>query len=114
MLLRSPALAEDISVRQRTMASPIAESRAGNEPMLVRTGLPCQVIQPLEGSYFLIGDVRREAGLLSDTARWIYGQKAFTPAQCVARFCHHPPGEIDALLKDLVRLGALAEHPIRH
>lgn len=112
-LLRSPALIEDIAVRQRTMASPVAEADAGDPVLLVRTQVPCAVDQPLTGSILLVGSQRLPAGLLSDAARWIFAQTAFTPAQCRARFCHHPRGEIDALLADLQRLGALEEHPVQ-
>ena len=111
-LLRSRAVAEDIAVKQRTMASPIADPVPSNEILLVRTPMPCAVEQPLEGSYLAIGGTRRDAGLLSDAARWIFAQTAFTPAQCIARFCHHPTEEVEALLNDLLRLGALEEHAL--
>lgn len=112
-LLRSRGLSEDIAVKQRTIASPMAQPPESPGILLVRTALPCAVMQPLEGSYFTIGKTRREAGLLSDAARWIFAQTAFTPAQCTARFCHHPAAEIGALLNDLLRLGALEEHPVQ-
>ncbi len=112
-LLRSPALVEDIAVRQRTMASPIADPDATPPALLVRTALSCEVVQPPEGSYLIVGQTRRSAGLLSDAARWAFGQTAFTPAQFRARFCHHPRFELDEFLADLVRLDALEEHPVQ-
>lgn len=112
-LLRSPAMIEDIAVRQRTMASPLASTDDAAPVLLARTPLPCAVDQPLDGSVLLVGSQRLPAGLLSDAARWIFAQPAFTPAQCRARFCHHPSEEIDALLADLLRLGALEEHPVQ-
>lgn len=112
-LVTSPAMIEDIAVRQRTMASPVAESDSVPPHLLVRTGLACSVDQPLEGSTLIVGRERMPAGLLSDVARWIFAQAAFTPAQCRARFCHHPGEEIDALLAALVRLGALEKQAIQ-
>lgn len=112
-ILKSPALIEDIAVRQRTMATPIAELEQGLPQLLVRTSLPCSVIQPMDGSMLLVGDARIGAGLLSDAAKWIFAQTGFTSAQCRARFCHHPAIEIDALLNKLIQLGALEEQAIR-
>ncbi len=111
-LLRSPALIEDIAVKQRTIASPIAENDTAEHTLLVRTAVPCEVVQPLDGSYLVIGSSRRPARLLSDAARWIFNQNAFTPMQCRARFCHHPSKEIDDLLDELVGLGALQKHAV--
>lgn len=111
-LLRSRAFCEDIAVRQRTMASPIAQATGADDCLLVRTSVPCSVKQPLDGSYLEIGSHRRDAGLLSDTARWIFAQTAFTPAQCIARFCHHPASDVEALIDDLLRIGALERHPM--
>lgn len=111
-LLGSRAFFEDIAVKQRTIASPIAPAPDPAVTLLVRTALRCEVVQPLDGSFVLIGGARREIGFLSDAARWIFAHKAFTRAQCTARFCHHPAEEIDTLLNDLLHLGALEEHPI--
>ena len=111
-ILRSRALLEDIAVKQRIIASPIASSSGANDRLLVRTGVPCQVFQPLDGSYFLVGRERVEAGLLTDVANWVFSQTAFTPGQCLARFCHHPEAEVRELLDALLRLNALQEHAV--
>lgn len=113
VLLRSPAMIEDIAVRQRTMTAATAEPDGAPPVMLVRTAMPCAVDQPLEGSSLIVGGRKLAAGLLSDMARWVFAQAAFTPAQCRARFCHHPAAEVDALLVELVQAGALEEHPVQ-
>lgn len=112
LLLQSPAMVEDIAVRQRRLASPIAEPSTAMPQLLIRTRLPCSVIQPLDGSSLVVGTHRMPAGLLSDAARWIFAQAGFTQEQCRARFCHHPAAEIDGLLATLVRLGALEQQAI--
>lgn len=112
VLLKSPAMIEDIAVRQRTMAPAVADPCPAMPQLLIRTSLPCSVIQPLDGSSLMVGGSRVPAGLLSDAARWVFAQAGFTSAQCRARFCHHPAAEIDALLATLVRLGALENQAI--
>lgn len=112
LVLRSPAMTEDIAVRQRTLRTPSVEPSAGAPYLLVRTGLPCAVMQPLEGSSLVVGENRISAGLLSDAARWIFAQAAFTPEQCRARFCHHPATEVDDLLTTLIGLRALEKQAI--
>lgn len=113
LLLKSPAMIEDIAVRQRTLTSPLTDPSSAQPYLLTRTGLPCSVLQPLEGSILAVGENRIPAGLLSDAARWVFAQAAFTPEQCRARFCHHPATEIDALLATLIRLDALEKQAIR-
>lgn len=113
LLLRSPAMIEDIAVRQRTMVAPATAPDTATPVMLVRTKMPCAVDQPLEGSSLIVGGRKLAAGLLSDTARWAFTQAAFTPAQCRARFSHHPAAEVDVLLAELVQAGALEEHPVQ-
>lgn len=110
-LAQSPGLMEDIAVRQRVMASPIGTGSPGDPRLLYRTRLPCGVDQPLSGSALLVGNERVPAGLLSDAARWIFAQRAFSHGQFFARFCHHPREELEALLDTLQRLGAVSENP---
>lgn len=113
LLLQSPAMMEDIAVRQRKLASPLATPSTAMPHLLVRTRMPCSVVQPLEGSSLVVGENRIAAGLLSDAARWIFAQAGFTPDQCRARFCHHPAVEIDALLTKLLQLGALEKQAVQ-
>lgn len=112
MILRSPAMVEDIAVKQRSMASPIAVPETASSTLLVRTAVPCELVQPLDGSYLRIGQTRLASGLLSDAARWILSQPAFAPVQYRARFCHHPRAELDGLLTNLIALGVLEERPV--
>lgn len=110
-LLVSPALREDLAVRQRTLAPRVAAIRLDRtEPSQVwrRTPVAMRIEQPESGSRLIVGDHGSPIGLLSDAARWIAGQQAFTEAQLRARFPHHPWSELEALLARLERERAIA------
>lgn len=112
-LIRSDGIVEDIAVRQRVMASPTNGTNSPDSQLMYRTQLRCSIDQPLTGSILIVGDQRIPAGLLSDAARWLFSQTAFSRGQFLARFCHHPDEELLALLLTLQRLGAISETPLR-
>lgn len=112
-IVRSDGIVEDIAVRQRVMASPTNGISPPDPNLIYRTRLPCSIEQPLTGSILVVGSQRIPAGLLSDAARWIISQAAFSRGQLLARFCHHPHDELLALLQTFHRLGALSETPPR-
>lgn len=114
-MVDTPGMLEDIAVRQRTLAAPMAERVAATAPgavLFVRTALACAIEQPLTGSVLVIGERRLPAGLVSDAARWAFAQSSFTAAQFAARFCHHPAGELHTFLEEAVRSGAFERRPM--
>jgi len=112
-MANTPGMLEDIMVRQRTLASPIAvpDTMAPSE-YYVRTALPCAIEQPLSGSILAIGNHRLPAGLVSDAARWAFAQPSFSWPQLSARFCHHPEEELKAFLDEAVARGAFEKRPM--
>ncbi|MCL9999287.1 MAG: cupin domain-containing protein [Erythrobacter sp.] len=112
-MVDTPGMLEDIAVRQRTLASPVpAPQSAASSEVFVRTQLPCGVEQPLTGSVLTIGTQRLPAGLVSDAARWAFAQASFTWPQFAARFCHHPPAELEAFLATAIAQGAFESRPM--
>ncbi len=108
----TPGMFEDIAVKQRTLASPIAQ-RAAMRPdtLYVRTQLPCRVEQPLGGSQIVMGGEIHPAGLLSDAVRWAFSQQSFTWPLFHARFCHHPENELRQFLDLALAKGAFQQQP---
>lgn len=112
-MANTPGMLEDIMVRQRTLASPIAEPETkAPSDYYVRTALPCAIEQPLSGSILAIGNHRLPAGLVSDAARWAFAQPSFSWPQLSARFCHHPEEELKAFLDEAVARGAFEKRPM--
>lgn len=105
---------EDIAVRQRTLAAPMPVVPTGAPTeFFVRTALACSVDQPLSGSVLNFGTRQVPAGLISDAARWAFVQTSFSWPQLEARFCHHPPADLQAFLADAVRYGAFERRPMQ-
>lgn len=108
----TPGMVEDIAVKQRTIATPMAApAKTRPETLYVRTPLPCQVDQPLSGSRLVMGDQVHPAGMLSDAARWAFSQQSFTWPLFQARFCHHPEDELRRFLELALSNGAFQEQP---
>lgn len=113
LMVDTPGMLEDIAVRQRTLASPVATPQpAAPSEFFVRTALACGVDQPLTGSVLTFGTQQVPAGLLSDAARWAFAQPSFSWPQFEARFCHHPPEELQAFLAQAIAHGALERRPM--
>lgn len=112
-MVDTPGMIEDIAVRQRTLASPVATPQpSAPEDFFVRTALACGVDQPLTGSVVTFGTHQAPAGLVSDAARWAFAQPSFSWPQFEARFCHHPPEELQAFLAQAVARGAFERRPM--
>jgi len=112
-MVETPGMLEDIAVRQRTLASPVATLQPGApSELFVRTALACGVEQPLSGSILSLGSHEAPAGLISDAARWAFAQPSFSWPQFAARFCHHPPDELQAFLALAVVHGAFERRPM--
>lgn len=112
-MVDTPGMLEDIAVRQRTLASP-TPAAPGPAPTeyFARTALACSVDQPLSGSVLHFGTRHVPAGLISDAARWAFAQASFSWPQFAARFCHHPPDELQAFIDQAVSFGAFERRPI--
>lgn len=112
-MVDTPGMLEDIAVRQRTLASPVPTPQpTAPYEFFVRTQLPCGIEQPLTGSVLTIGTHRFPAGLVSDAARWAFAQASFSWPQLAARFCHHPPEELQAFLAQALAFGAFERRPM--
>ena len=112
-MVNTPGMLEDIAARQRTLASP-TPAAPGPAPteFFARTALACSVDQPLSGSVLNFGTRQVPAGLISDAARWALAQTSFSWPQFKARFCHHPPAELQAFMDQAVSLGAFERRPM--
>lgn len=98
--LRSPALLEDIAVRQRMLSADPYDPRTPHTAPRVwrRTAAAARIEQPLEGSRIVAGSQARPLGLLSDTAAWVLAAGVFSERQVEARFAHHPATDLADLL----------------
>lgn len=112
-MVDTPGMLEDIAVRQRTLASPTPDA-PGPAPteFFARTALACWVDQPLSGSVLHFGTRPVPAGLISDAARWAFAQASFSWPQFAARFCHHPPAELQTFIDQAVSFGAFERRPM--
>lgn len=111
-MVDTPGMLEDIAVRQRTLASPTPAAPGPATEFFARTALACWVDQPLSGSVLHFGTRPMPAGLISDAARWAFAQASFSWPQFAARFCHHPPAELQTFVDQAVSFGAFERRPM--
>jgi ribosomal protein L16 Arg81 hydroxylase len=109
-LMRSRAMLEAVTVRQRQLAAPARRLALPARPALefhARTGRPAAVAWLETGAVLRAGGGEHPLGPLADAAEYVLQRPAVSVQEIRARFAHHDAAEIEGLIALLTRLGLL-------
>lgn len=114
-MMASPAFMIEVQNHQRSFVSPPAAFGLPNRqrPQYFSPATRAQVVRRDEGFSVVIGRVHVDVGAAHPAVSWLFQQRLFSFDDLVARFPFVDESELQAILKQLVAIGAVVETQMR-